>query len=212
MAADSTLWDGLHRLQRHQLRYPSEDVVRFLANAKAGGARTMVDIGCGAGRHMKLAHELGLDPTGIDSSNAAAAHAATYGDAATADATSIPFPDNRFDCAIAIGSLYYGTYSDVVRAVRETHRILRPGGLALFTLRTDRDWRHGRGQPEGYASWLVDLPDSEPEAGMTMTFLRGIDLAHVFSCFVPTVWYELAERTTDNRLRRESEWVVTAQK
>lgn len=51
----------------------------------------------------------------------------------TADATALPFPDAEFDVVIfksVIGAL--GTKVRQAQAVREMHRVLRPGGVLLF--------------------------------------------------------------------------------
>lgn len=47
--------------------------------------------------------------------------------AALAELEELPLDDAQFDVVIAAGSLHYA--SDLRRAVREAHRVLRPGGL-----------------------------------------------------------------------------------
>ena len=48
-----------------------------------------------------------------------------------ADVTGLPFNDASVDCLIATETMEHVT--DPVAAVRECYRVLRPGGLALFT-------------------------------------------------------------------------------
>ncbi|KRA51436.1 class I SAM-dependent methyltransferase [Devosia sp. Root635] len=48
-----------------------------------------------------------------------------------ADATRLPFPDGTFDAVIAMHMLYH--VSDQEQAMREFHRVLRPGGTLLVT-------------------------------------------------------------------------------
>ncbi len=54
---------------------------------------------------------------------------------ALADATSLPYPDNAFDCAIAI-AVYHNIPGDKQRlkALRELRRVLKPGGEAFITV------------------------------------------------------------------------------
>ncbi len=50
------------------------------------------------------------------------------------DATSIPFPDNTFDVVVfksMLGAL--STKERQAQAVREMHRVLKPGGVLLFS-------------------------------------------------------------------------------
>jgi tRNA (uracil-5-)-methyltransferase TRM9 len=52
-----------------------------------------------------------------------------------ADATSLPYPDNTFDCAIAI-AIYHNIRGATQRrkALRELRRVLKPGGEAFITV------------------------------------------------------------------------------
>jgi tRNA (uracil-5-)-methyltransferase TRM9 len=52
-----------------------------------------------------------------------------------ADATSLPYPDNSFDCAIAV-AVYHNIRGDNQRrqALRELRRVLKPGGEAFVTV------------------------------------------------------------------------------
>ena len=52
-----------------------------------------------------------------------------------ADATSLPYPDNAFDCAIAV-AVYHNIQGDRQRleALRELRHVLKPGGEAFITV------------------------------------------------------------------------------
>jgi SAM-dependent methyltransferase len=47
-------------------------------------------------------------------------------------ATELPFDAESFDRVVGVAVLHHLSREDLVRAVRETHRVLRPGGTALF--------------------------------------------------------------------------------
>ena len=50
----------------------------------------------------------------------------------TADATSVPWPSGSSDIVVAVGVLHHLSESDLAVAVREAHRVLGEGGMALF--------------------------------------------------------------------------------
>jgi ubiquinone/menaquinone biosynthesis C-methylase UbiE len=46
----------------------------------------------------------------------------------------LPFPDGSFDAVICSSVLYHQWVGDIARAVREMHRVLRPGGVLLVNV------------------------------------------------------------------------------
>jgi ubiquinone/menaquinone biosynthesis C-methylase UbiE len=49
-------------------------------------------------------------------------------------ATELPFPDEGFDLVICIEVLRYLDRSDIRQALRQIHRVLRPGGTMFLTM------------------------------------------------------------------------------
>ncbi|MEV0965268.1 methyltransferase domain-containing protein [Streptomyces sp. NPDC049910] len=105
--------------------------------------RHLLDVGCGIGvpaLRIAVAHDVHV--TGITVSRQQVAEAAERAVGAglggrvsfrLADATDLPFQDGSFDGAFAIESLLHMT--DQTRALKELHRVVRPGGrLAVADL------------------------------------------------------------------------------
>ena len=59
---------------------------------------------------------------------------------AQGSALEIPHPDESFDVVVSIGCLHHT--GDIVRAVSEVHRVLRPGGAAMVMLYNSHSYRH----------------------------------------------------------------------
>ena len=103
------------------------------------GALDVVDVGGGAGVHAawlaRHGHRVELvDP--VAEHVARARHEGARPDAAFAarigDARKLPFGDQRFDVALLFGPLYHlPEPADRFAALREAHRVLRPGGIAF---------------------------------------------------------------------------------
>jgi SAM-dependent methyltransferase len=60
------------------------------------------------------------------------------GSVAVADGEGLPFPDATFDFVYAHGVVQYAAGD--TRVVAECHRVLRPGGLAMFQVYNRRSW------------------------------------------------------------------------
>jgi SAM-dependent methyltransferase len=92
-------------------------------------ARRTLDLGCGEGRVSRDLKRLGHDVVAVDGSPTmivAARAADPTIEALVADAASLPFEDGEFDTVVAHMSLQ--DVDDVAAALRESARVLQPGG------------------------------------------------------------------------------------
>jgi ubiquinone/menaquinone biosynthesis C-methylase UbiE len=109
----------------------------------AGFAQTkdlaVLEIGCGLGTDGAQFAKAGAHYTGIDLTDAAVDLARRRfelfnlrGSFRVADAEKLDFPDNSFDLVYSHGVLHHTP--DTQAAIREIHRVLRPGGRAVVML------------------------------------------------------------------------------
>lgn len=133
-------------------------VLAHLEPAIAAGARRIVDIGTGTGTLAiaALRRWPDIEVVGVDASSGmaevAAAEADRLLDAAdrrrfdsrVAFADAMPFEDAHFD--VAMSSFVFQLVPNRFRALREAHRVLRPGGTLA------------------YVSWLADERAFGPDA------------------------------------------------
>jgi SAM-dependent methyltransferase len=111
--------------------------------AAAGFAHTkdldVLEIGCGLGTDGAQFAQAGARYTGVDLTDAAVNLARRRfelfnlpGSFRIADAERLDFPDNSVDLVYSHGVLHHTP--DTAAAVREIHRVLRPGGRAVVML------------------------------------------------------------------------------
>jgi SAM-dependent methyltransferase len=99
-----------------------------------GGARRLLDAGCGTGNNLAHFRRFGRT-IGIDLSEEALRFCRTRGVTATrGNLLSLPFPDGTFDGVMSFDVLYHRWIEDDRVAVRELVRVMRPGGLFLLRL------------------------------------------------------------------------------
>jgi ubiquinone/menaquinone biosynthesis C-methylase UbiE len=99
------------------------------------GGRSVIDCGCGAGEYVRALTNLGADAWGIEYSaekidDAQRLAGVPEGRVAVGDLESLEFPDAHFDIALVNEVLEHVPHDD--QAIREVHRILKPGGVAVI--------------------------------------------------------------------------------
>lgn len=207
------LWNELHEQAQHQLGYPSEHVVRFLSDVGPGNGRWALDIGCGAGRHSKLLVHYGWDVTAIDGSRGAVdlvkAEIGEDVGVTCGKMTALPWVDDTFALAIAYGVFYYGDLDDHLRAVRELHRVLKPGAEALVVVRSMRDSRTTNGKLVSRRTWEML---SGSERGMRVSFLRKSDVEAFYGEVFSELVFERSETTRNGQSWVDSDWVIRVKK
>jgi SAM-dependent methyltransferase len=133
------------------------------------GAR-LLEIGCGMGTDLLQFARGGAQVTGVDltprSIEISRQHFAVYderGDFAITDGERLPFPDESFDVVYSNGVLHHTP--DTAGAIRQIHRVLRPGGLARVML-YHRDSAYYWGEiifRRGLLHWQLPLGHSPAE-------------------------------------------------
>ncbi|HVS20794.1 MAG TPA: class I SAM-dependent methyltransferase [Pyrinomonadaceae bacterium] len=125
------------RVEAH--RYAKEWHIPEAADFAGARGLRVLEIGCGLGTDGAQFAKAGADYTGVDLTDAAVDLARKHfellglrGNFRTADAENLDFTDESFDLVYSHGVLHHTP--DTARAVREIHRVLRPGGRAIVML------------------------------------------------------------------------------
>lgn len=120
-------------------RYATEWHIPSAADFAGAHGLKVLEIGCGLGTDGAQFAKAGADYTGIDLTDAAVELARRRfelfdlpGNFQTADAENLSFPDESFDLVYSHGVLHHTP--DTAKAIREIHRVLRPGGRAIVML------------------------------------------------------------------------------
>ena len=120
-------------------RYTKEWHIPSAARFAQAKDLSVLEVGCGLGTDGAQFAKAGAIYTGIDLTEAAVDLARKRfelfqlpGTFRVADAERLDFPDNTFDIVYSHGVLHHTP--DTAAAVREVHRVLRPGGEAVVML------------------------------------------------------------------------------
>lgn len=120
-------------------RYTKEWHIPAAAEFTKAAGMKVLEIGCGLGTDGAQFAKAGAYYTGVDLTEAAVELARKRfelfnlpGKFKTADAENLEFADASFDLVYSHGVLHHTPDTD--RAVKEIHRVLRPGGRAVIML------------------------------------------------------------------------------
>lgn len=157
-------WDELFKRAEFRQEEPYHGVLRFAELLKERGLRRVLDLGCGAGRHLVYLAKEGFEVYGTDISATGLEHARRWlsaeglkAELKRSDMSEIPYSDRFFDAMISLFVIYHGTLEKMRRAIAEVHRVLRPGGLALITFKSKRSFRYGRGEELEPDTFIPDI-------------------------------------------------------
>jgi cyclopropane fatty-acyl-phospholipid synthase-like methyltransferase len=109
---------------------------------KQSGLQTVLDLGCGRGRHAIFLAELGfsvtaidLSPQGIDQLIAEAGRRGVAGriQAQVSDMTTLSFPDESFDAVLGFHAIYHTTYPELKALILTVTRALIHSGQLFVT-------------------------------------------------------------------------------
>ena len=125
------------RVEQH--RYAKEWHIPAAADFASTRGLKVLEIGCGVGTDGLQFARAGATYTGIDLTEAAVElarknfeSAGMPGKFCVSDAENLDFADESFDIAYSHGVLHHTP--DIEAAVREVHRVLKPGGRAIVML------------------------------------------------------------------------------
>jgi SAM-dependent methyltransferase len=130
----------------HDVSQNIEALLRYIEGAPPF---TIVDLGCGPGRDLKVFAERGHKAIGVEGAPQFAAMARTYSGCEVwqQDFLKLDLPANHFDGVFANAALFHVPGQELPRVLQELHATLKPGGV-LFSSnprgRNEEGWNRER--------------------------------------------------------------------
>lgn len=159
--AQQTYWATTYTTKPHMFgEEPSAPAQAAADRFGAAGAREILELGAGYGRDTLFFARRGFQVAALDyaeeglatlRANAQAAQVADRVQVQRHDVRQpLPFPDLRFDACYSHMLLCMAlTTDELARLVGEVRRVLRPGGLHIYTVRTTDDPHYRKGISHG---------------------------------------------------------------
>jgi len=153
--------DNVYGQGRHLNRYPYHSVVGFVLThfgpAADRSTVRILELGFGAGNNLWFAAREGFSVAGIEGSPTAVAYAkrrfadeGLAGDMRVGDFAALPWPNESFDMVLDRQALAHTTKATIVRALEESHRVLKPRGRLLSIIYSDEHPGRACGTDRGH--------------------------------------------------------------
>jgi ubiquinone/menaquinone biosynthesis C-methylase UbiE len=148
-------WELAWREERwEETSPPLPGVVDFADDLKREGAKRVLDLGCGAGRHSILLGKAGFHVVALDISETAIRILESRLKTGSIDNVTLvrhdmrelPFVDDYFDGVICTNVLHHGKLVQIKQATKEVHRVMKEGASAFVVALSTADFRRGNGR------------------------------------------------------------------
>lgn len=169
-----------------------KDLPKFIKLLKRAGAKNVLDLGCGTGKHTIALAKSGFRVYGLDLVVAAVGVARDWlkkeGLSAELRVANmykkLSYKDNFFDAVISTKTLHHGTLPQIKKLVKELERVMRPGGILMVEVpRNKRRYERFKGKYKEIGQGLI-VPTAGPEKGVPHYILSSKkELADLFPNF-----------------------------
>ncbi|EAI3914765.1 class I SAM-dependent methyltransferase [Campylobacter lari] len=187
-------WTQLHGNSKHQPIYPHDIYIKCVFKNFKKESK-ILDLGCGAGRHVKFLAENNYITYGCDYSHSGVKHTKELlnqynlkAQVELANVNELPYENEFFDGILCWGVLYYNNKEVIEKAACEIYRVLKQDGKAFVLTRNLNDYRYKHGVKNN-DKYSITIQENNPkrsayaENGMNMYFFDKEEVKRVFSMF-----------------------------
>ena len=168
---------------------PCEESYYYAEKWRREGRHSVLDLGCGLGRHSVLFARYGFKVTAVDISDEAISFLKKNGkeqgvdiSCRKADMESLPFSDDAFDCIFAMHSAGHADSEGMKKVMSEIKRVIKPGGTVFMTLCSKDTWTFAESGLPKYDENTVIKTDG-PEKGVPHFYVDKEDIKGLFADF-----------------------------
>ena len=153
--ANDKVWDNFWTDSKNHDYWikPDKNVINFIAKLPNDKSYSILDLGCGLGRHSIYCSKLGYSVLAIDNSSEAVQHLIKWASkedckikTLCCEIDSNELNEKLFDIVISYNVIYHGFQGDFKKAISRIYDLLNPNGQFFFTCPTRKDGKFGIGE------------------------------------------------------------------
>lgn len=186
---DSKSWDWEKEKDNVWLT-PCEESYYFCEKWQHEGRRSILDLGCGLGRHSILFAKKGFKVTSVDLSEYSIRHLREWEErehlfirSKICDIKQLPFSDNAFDCIFSYHVISHTDSVGIYHILDEIKRVLKPGGEVYLTMCSKDDWSYKKAGFPVVDENTVIKTNAGPEEGIPHFYVNMEDILKLFHDF-----------------------------
>ena len=182
--------------------------------------RRVLDLGCGAGRHLVYLAQQGfemygtdIDPHGLARTRSWLEREGLFAHLAVADMQALPYPDGLFDAVVSMYVIHHNLIDGIRHTVAGVWRALQLGGWFFATVNAWGDHKEDSGPEIEPGTWLV--PDLGCDAPVPHHLFHEDELRSVWEGFrIVELERKLDEYVdpTSGQPRPSAHWEVWAER
>jgi 2-polyprenyl-3-methyl-5-hydroxy-6-metoxy-1,4-benzoquinol methylase len=142
LRANVNPWETVIEEKGRVFLKPHENMEKVVTILKQLSAKTILDLGCGTGRHTVFLAAQGFDVYGLDSSSKGLDLTEAWLKESNLKAhltnhdmsNALPYQDNFFDAVISVQVIHHGTLASIRSLIEEITRVLKTHGLLFVTV------------------------------------------------------------------------------
>lgn len=144
-------WTALSNQGKEIWRFPSQEAYYLCARWTGQNKKSLLDLGCGMGRHSIFFGRNGFDVSCLDISEEAISSTREWAeseklefDYKIGDMLKLPYEDAAFDCIMCRNVISHADTEGVKQAISEIFRVLKPAGECFLTIasKADKGFKH----------------------------------------------------------------------
>lgn len=190
MKITTQAWDKRFKKEGKIFEEPHEDLPRIASLLKEQGAKRLLDLGSGTGRHVVYLAKCGFSVFGLDNSPTGIRIAKSWlsSEGLTADlqlqemTEKFSYQKEFFDGVISIQVIHHGLSDAIKKTITEMERVLKKGGFIFITVPKEKN----QGKEFKQVEPDTFIPLDGPEEGLPHHYFTPAKLEKFFSAFLIT--------------------------
>lgn len=135
-------WESIFKKEGKVFHKQHSDMPKIIKLLKKEGAKRILDLGCGTGRHTVLLAKEGFEVYGFDNAPSGLKQTRAWlkktGLKAKLKNSScyetFPYKDNFFDAVISVQVIHHAKIREIEKCIKEIERVLKPTGIVFVTV------------------------------------------------------------------------------